>query len=94
MRHLLLGMVVAATSVFSANINAKGEFLVRVIALDSNHYGVVLENSYSHYYNEKIAGRFESAKQAYDAGIVAREKLLSSGVHDEPEHCWYDVDWL
>lgn len=94
MKEFLLGTVILFTSVISTGAAAKGKFIVSVVSLDSHHYGVMLKNTYSDYYNEHVAGRFSSAKQAYDAGTAAREKLLASGVHNEPEHCWYDVDWL
>ena len=87
-------IAVATSLLFNSVVFANGKYKIQVTALDDNVFSVALINSYSDYYDQTVQGFFASKVIAEQAGQIALESFLSSGVSDAPEPCSYDIDWL
>lgn len=87
-------IAVATSLLFNSVVFAKGKYEIQVTELDENAFSVALINSYSDYYNQTIQGVFASKIIAKQAGQIALESFLDSGVSEAPEPCSYDIDWM
>lgn len=89
--HILIAILLLAVS---HTASARYEYKITITENQAEKYVVELISTYSDYYNENVPGSYPTKIEARNAGRDALDALTKSGVHDEPEACWYDVDWM
>ncbi|MEE9333541.1 MAG: hypothetical protein V3U65_05570 [Granulosicoccaceae bacterium] len=94
MKVVAIVMVVATSLLFNSVVHGKGKYDIRITQLEQNKFSVALINSYSDYYDQAIQGVFASRVIAEQAGQMALDAFLNSGVDDVQEPCSYDINWL